>query len=100
MIALVHDNGTLIEIGVARYATAKEHECECAITVADTWQCLGLGRILMQHLMTAARANVFKRMYTVHAATNLPLRELTHALGFNSVTDPDERTQIISSVAL
>ncbi|MBX7276619.1 hypothetical protein K2E96_19665 [Pseudomonas sp. ERGC3:05] len=50
--------------------------------------------------MTAARANGFKRMYTVDAATNLPLRELTHALGFNSVTDPDDRTQIISSVAL
>ncbi|MFL1544764.1 N-acetyltransferase family protein [Pseudomonas sp. O39] len=64
------------------------------------WQRLGLGRILLQHLMTAARAHGFKRMYTVDAATNLPLRELTHALGFNSVTDPDERTQIISSVAL
>lgn len=99
-IALVHANGTLIEIGVARYATAKEDECECAVTVADTWQRLGLGRILMQHLMTAARANGFKRMYTIDAATNLPLRELTHALGFNSVTDPDDRTQIISSVAL
>ncbi|MFT0474383.1 N-acetyltransferase family protein [Pseudomonas antarctica] len=99
-IALVHDNGSLIEIGVARYAAAKAHECECAITVADTWQRLGLGRMLMQHLMTAARAHGFKRMYTIDAATNLPLRQLTHALGFHSVTDPDDSTQIISSVAL
>lgn len=99
-IALVHDNGKLIEIGVARYAAAKEHECECAVTVADSWQHLGLGRILMQHLMTAARANGFKRMYTVDAATNAPLRDLNHALGFHSVIDPDDSTQVISSITL
>ncbi|SDR23011.1 Acetyltransferase (GNAT) family protein [Pseudomonas grimontii] len=99
-IALVHDNGQLIEIGVARYAAATADECECAVTVADTWQHLGLGRILMQHLMTAARANGFRRMYTVDKATNAPLRDLTHALGFHSVIDPDDSTQVISSVAL
>ena len=99
-IALVHDNGTLIEIGVARYAEAKEHECECAVTVADGWQHLGLGSILMQHLMKSAREHGFKRMYTVDAATNRPLRELTHALGFQTVTDPDDATQVISSVVL
>jgi GNAT superfamily N-acetyltransferase len=99
-IALVHDNGKLIEIGVARYAAAKEHECECAVTVADPWQHLGLGRILMQHLMTAARKNGFTLMYTVDEATNAPLRELNHALGFHTVTDPDDATQVISSVVL
>ena len=99
-IALVHDNGKLIEIGVARYAAAKEHECECAVTVANPWQHLGLGRILMQHLMTAARKNGFTLMYTVDEATNAPLRELNHALGFHTVTDPDDATQVISSVVL
>jgi len=99
-IALVHDNGQLIEIGVARYAAANADECECAVTVADAWQHLGLGRLLMLHLMTAARANGFKRMYTVDAATNAPLRELNQALGFHSVINPDDSTQVISSVML
>ena len=99
-IALVHDNGQLIEIGVARYAAAREEECECAVTVADPWQHLGLGRILMQHLMTTARKNGFKLMYTVDAATNTGLRELTHALGFHTVTDPADSTQVISSIVL
>src|SRR3546814_14562204 len=42
-IALVHDNGQLTEIGVSRYCATSEHECECAVTVADQWQHLGLG---------------------------------------------------------
>jgi GNAT superfamily N-acetyltransferase len=99
-IALVHDNGKLIEIGVARYAAAKEHECECAVTVADPWQHLGLGHILMQHLMTAAKKNGFTSMYTVDEASNTPLRELTNAFGFHTVTNPDDATQVISSVKL
>ena len=99
-IALVHDNGKLIEIGVARYAAATEHECECAVTVADEWQQLGLGYILMQHLIKAARANGFNRMYTVDAATNTRLRDLTRDLGFHREIDPDDSTQVISSIAL
>jgi len=99
-IALVHDNGKLIEIGVARYAEAKEHECECAVTVADNWQQQGLGYILMQHLIKAARANGFKRMYTIDGATNSRLRDLIHDLGFHSVIDPNDSTQVISSIEL
>lgn len=99
-IALVHDNGQLIEIGVARYAEARTDECECAVTVADDWQQLGLGYILMQHLIKAARANGFKRMYTIDGATNSRLRDLTRDLGFHSVIDPNDSTQVISSIEL
>lgn len=99
-IALVHDNGQLVEIGVARYAAAKDQACECAVVVADAWQHLGLARVLMQHLMAAAKKNGYTRMYSVDAATNAHMRQLTHDLGFESVTDPDDGTQVISSVQL
>ncbi|WLI15596.1 MULTISPECIES: GNAT family N-acetyltransferase [Pseudomonas] len=94
-IALVHENGKLIEIGVSRYAATAEHECECAVTVADEWQHLGLGTILMEHLIKAARRNGFIQMYSIDAASNAPMRDLAKALGFDRHNDPDDSRQVI-----
>lgn len=94
-IALVHDNGELIEIGVSRYCATQEHECECAVTVADPWQHLGLGTLLMEHLIDSARKNGYRQMYSVDAASNAPMRDLAHSLGFETHSDPDDTRQVI-----
>ncbi|MEB0047535.1 MULTISPECIES: GNAT family N-acetyltransferase [unclassified Pseudomonas] len=94
-IALVHENGQLIEIGISRYAATGEHECECAVTVADDWNHLGLGTALMEHLIKAARQNGFRQMYSVDASSNGPMRELAKALGFETHNDPDDSRQVI-----
>ncbi|CAH0163431.1 GNAT superfamily N-acetyltransferase [Pseudomonas frederiksbergensis] len=94
-IALVHENGKLIEIGISRYAATSEHECECAVTVADEWQHLGLGTALMEHLIKAARRNGFNQMYSIDAASNTSMRDLTKALGFERHNDPNDSRQVI-----
>ncbi|MEJ1228248.1 GNAT family N-acetyltransferase [Pseudomonas sp. CCNWLW56] len=99
-IALVHDNGQLVEIGVSRYCATAEHECECAVTVADAWQHLGLGTLLMEHLIDAARKNGFRQMYSVDAASNAAMRDLAHGLGFETRTDPDDTRQVIHRLYL
>ena len=99
-IALVHDNGQLIEIGVSRYCATSEHECECAVTVADQWQHLGLGTLLMEHLIDAARKNGYRQMYSVDAASNAAMRDLAHSLGFETRTDPDDTRQVIHRLYL
>ena len=99
-IALVHDNGQLIEVGVSRYAATGEHECECAVTVADLWTHLGLGTLLMTHLIEAARRNGFRQMYSVDAASNAPMRDLAKALGFETQCDPDACRQVIHRLHL
>lgn len=99
-IALVHEDGQLIEIGVSRYAATGEHECECAVTVADEWQHLGLGTLLMEHLIKAARRNGFHRMYSVDASSNAPMRDLARALGFETHHDPESSNQVIHSLSL
>jgi GNAT superfamily N-acetyltransferase len=99
-IALVHDNGKLVEIGISRYAATGEHECECAVTVADEWTHLGLGKILMDHLIKAARKNGFRQMYSVDAASNTPMRDLARALGFETHNDPDDSHQVIHRLNL
>ncbi|EPJ97010.1 MULTISPECIES: GNAT family N-acetyltransferase [Pseudomonas] len=99
-IALVHDNGELIEIGVSRYCATQEHECESAVTVADPWQHLGLGTLLMEHLIDTARKNGYRQMYSVDAASNAPMRDLAHSLGFETHSDPDDTRQVIHRLYL
>ncbi|EIM14941.1 MULTISPECIES: GNAT family N-acetyltransferase [Pseudomonas] len=99
-VALAHDNGQLIEIGISRYAATGEHECECAVTVADEWTQLGLGTLLMEHLIKAARQNGFRQMYSIDAASNAPMRDLAKALGFERSHDPDDSRQVIHRLHL
>ncbi|TPG73838.1 GNAT family N-acetyltransferase [Pseudomonas arsenicoxydans] len=99
-IALVHENGQLIEIGISRYSATGEHECECAVTVADDWKHLGLGALLMEHLIKTARKNDFRQMYSVDAASNAPMRDLAKALGFDTHNDPDDTRQVIHRLYL
>jgi GNAT superfamily N-acetyltransferase len=99
-IALTHENSQLIEIGVARYAATGESECECAITVADEWKHLGLGTLLMEHLIKAARKNGFRHMYSVDASNNTPMRKLAETLGFETHNDPDDSRQVIHRLHL
>lgn len=100
-VALVHQDGELIEVGVSRYATTEENgQCECAVTVADAWQHRGLGTALMRHLIETARQNGFKQMYSVDAAANTHLQALAHDLGFQRTRDPQDATQVIHRLKL
>ncbi|CRL52561.1 MULTISPECIES: GNAT family N-acetyltransferase [Pseudomonas] len=99
-IALVHENGQLIEIGVSRYVATGEYKCECTVTVADQWKHLGLGTLLMAHLIRAARKNRFHQMYAVDASSNAPMRELARSLGFETRNDPFDTRQVIHGLYL
>lgn len=95
-VALLHDNGTLREIGVSRFAAAAgERECECAVTVADEWQHRGLGVLLMRHLIDVARSNGYKRMVSLDDASNLPMRELADFLGFRRESVPGDPGRVL-----
>jgi len=78
-------------VGVARYAPEPDGtSCEFAITVADDWQRLGLGSLLMHRLIEAARGAGYQAMAGEVLAANHPMQGLALALGFKSVADdPD-----------
>ncbi|MDE3738826.1 MULTISPECIES: GNAT family N-acetyltransferase [Pseudomonas] len=100
-VALVHQDGKLVEVGICRYAdTAEPGQCECAVTVADGWQERGLGAVLMRHLIQAARENGFKEMYSMDAAANAPMHALARELGFQCNRDPQDSAQVIYSLLL
>lgn len=100
-VALLHDNGTLREIGVSRFAaTTDERQCECAVTVADEWQHRGLGVLLMQHLIKVARDNGYKRMVSLDDASNLPMCELADFLGFRRESVPGDPGRVMHTLDL
>jgi len=95
-VALLHDNGTLREIGVSRFAAATDaQQCECAVTVADEWQHRGLGALLMRHLIEVARSNGYRRMVSLDDASNQPMRELADFLGFRRESVPDDPGRVM-----
>ena len=101
LVALVHDDGTLREIGVSRYsATGESHQCECAVTVADGWVQRGLAVLLMQHLIKLARQNGYKQMISMDAADNRAMHDLSDHLGFRRKRDPNDASQVIHTLDL
>lgn len=101
LVALIHEGGKLQEIGVSRYyLTTDGKSCECAVTVADAWQGLGLGVLLMQHLIHIARRNGFKRLFSIDASSNEPMRDLASYLGFRRQADPSDPTQVLHTLDL
>ena len=99
-VALVHEDGELREVGISRYAACcEEGQCECAVTIADDYQGLGLDAVLMRHLIDVARRNGFRQMYSVDSAANRAMRDLCCALGFVGQRDPDDSTQVIHRLA-
>lgn len=100
-VALAHINGELVEVGISRYAASDvAHQCECAVTVADEWQRRGLGTLLLNHLIKAARDSGYTQMYSMDSASNVPMRTLAQALGFKSSRDPDDASQVIHRLSL
>lgn len=101
LVALVHDDGELREVGVSRYSTSgDDKQCECAVTVADDWRHRGLAVVLMRHLIDVARRNGFRRMFSMDSAANEAMRELASYLGFDRKRDPEDATQVIHTLEL
>lgn len=88
-------------VGVSRYSTdAQGGSCECAVTVSDEWQALGLGTLLMKHLIEVARARGIRTMTSIDSAENFRMQDLARFLGFHTRTDPDDARQVIHELVL
>jgi len=100
-VAVIQDGGRDVVIGVSRYSSDVDGlTCECAVTVADSWQRKGLGTLLMKHLIEFARAQGIRMMTALVSAENLPMSELARHLGFRPRVDPDEAGQTIHELKL
>ena len=92
LIAVVNEHTPQARIlGVVRYVSNPDKQsCEFALTVADAWQQKGIGRQLMQRLMTVARDRGIEIMEGEVLTQNSKMLRLCERLGFRSVRNPDE----------
>mgnify|MGYP000603281593 CR=1 FL=1 len=94
LVAVVNEHTPRARIlGVARYVSNPDRQsCEFALTVADEWQKKGIGRQLMQRLMTVARDRGIEIMEGEVLSNNSKMLRLCERLGFRAVhsaADPD-----------
>jgi acetyltransferase len=94
LIAVVKDaqTGQSRILGVVRYISNPDRQsCEFALTVADKMQRQGIGRVLMQRLMSVARDRGIEIMEGEVLSNNSKMLQLCEKLGFRLVHDPEDR---------
>lgn len=90
LIATVAFAGSETPIGVGRYARfAGEPTAEIAITIADAWQGCGLGRLLLERVIHAARRNDVRRLTGDVLAANARMLALARRFGFRVEPHPE-----------
>jgi RimJ/RimL family protein N-acetyltransferase len=83
-------DGIDIVAGARYYVQADGDSGEFAVTVADSWQGVGLASRLMRELIQAARVRGLKRMEGFVLATNVSMLNLARRLGFTVNADPND----------
>jgi len=100
-VATVLQNGSEVEIGVARYSPAVgSNTREIAVTVSDEWQHRGLGIMLVKQLIETAKLNGIRHLYSMDLADNGAMAALAKDLGMASMRDPSDPHQVIYYLTL
>jgi RimJ/RimL family protein N-acetyltransferase len=92
LLAVDPDSGR--SVGVARYVRDRERRdsAEIAVSVLETWQGRGVGKLLLRSLADRARAEGIQRFTGLMLADNQPMRHLFADLGDPVTLDIDSGT--------
>jgi acetyltransferase len=91
LLAVTHQDGKEVELGVARYAASPNGtSCEFALVVDDKWQNQGIAHKLMDVLMDVARAKGLEIIEGEVLKTNTRMIKLCQGLGFRIEPHPDD----------
>ncbi len=90
------DNANSRIIGVVRYISNPDHHsCEFSLVVSDDFQRKGIGRHLMQRLMTVAHDRGIEVMEGEVLSTNSKMLKLMDRIGFRAVHDIQEPQVVV-----
>jgi acetyltransferase len=93
LIATVAFADSETPVGVGRYALTDEDDtAEIAVTIADAWQGCGLGRLLLERVVDAARRNGVRRLTGDVLATNARMLALARRFEFRIEFHPEGTT--------
>jgi acetyltransferase len=84
------------EIGVARYVIDPDRaNCEFAIVVADAWQKRGIGKRLMNALISHLQASGVKQISGSVLKSNSAMLKFIKQMGFEETSIPDDPTTVL-----
>ncbi len=97
-LALAREDGVDKEVGVCRYAINPDRQsCEFALVIADAWQSRGLGGLLMETLIDAARSKGLNAIIGEVLSENAGMLRLMQRLGFERhKSDMDDSVVIVT----
>ena len=92
-IATCQQDGQEKQLGVSRFNTNPDGtSCEFAIVVADAYQHSGLGRRMMEAIISTARQRGLLTMKGEFLASNDRMLRFVERIGFVLHTDPEDKT--------
>ncbi len=94
LIALAGDDSERQVVALAQYAADKDERCDLALVIADAWQNLGLGRLLLDMLIETAREAGFERAGGDVLRGNESMLGLARAFGFAVTRSPHDATML------
>lgn len=93
LLAIVRDAEREVAVGEARYARADDasaDEREFALVVADDWQGLGIGALLLRGLLRCAEPTGVRALYGDVFADNTAMLAFAQRLGFSRRRHPTD----------
>jgi GNAT superfamily N-acetyltransferase len=101
LLAVVDMDDRPTVVGLARYhANEGLVSCDCAVAVDPLWRKLGVGSILMHHLIGIARVQGIRQMYAIDAVRDGGAHALASRLGFRSCPDPVDPASVTFELEL
>jgi len=100
LIALAQHDGAERIVALAQYADSGDQRCDLALVIADDWQGLGLGRLLMDILIETARDAGFTRAEGDVLRGNNAMLGLARAFGFALRHSPLDATMFRIALTL
>ena len=93
LVATSFSEGREVLVAEARYAIKDDPTvAEWGIAVADAWQRMGVGTLMLRRIEACARASGVRRLLAESLGSNEPMLRLARKLGFSVTLDPDDRT--------
>jgi GNAT superfamily N-acetyltransferase len=86
LVALINEGGRSVIVGGGRYIVVQPGQAEVAFAVIDEYQGQGIGRALMRHLATIARAAGLKTLIAEVLPENTPMLQLFKTSGLRLIT--------------
>jgi len=86
LVAVIDERGRSVIVGGGRYIVVQPGQAEIAFAVIDEYQRRGIGRALMRHLASIARAAGLQTLIAEVLPENTPMLQLFKTSGLRAST--------------